>query len=93
MTLWLILTTMTSAAVVWLVVPLLRRSDRPQDEVAGDIAVYEDQLQEVARDLRDARIDAAEAETRGPRSSGASWQPASSCRRPRRTCPAASAVS
>jgi cytochrome c-type biogenesis protein CcmH len=62
MTLWLILTIMTSAAVVWLVVPLLRRSDRPQDEAADDIAVYEDQLQEVDRDLRDARIGAAEAE-------------------------------
>jgi cytochrome c-type biogenesis protein CcmH len=63
MTLWLILTIMTSVAAVWLVVPLLRRSDRPLDETAGDIAVYEDQLQEVGRELRDGRIDAAEAET------------------------------
>lgn len=65
MTLWLILTIMTSVAAVWLVVPLLRRVDRPRDDdnAAGDIAVYRDQLQEVARDLQDGRIDAAQAET------------------------------
>jgi cytochrome c-type biogenesis protein CcmH len=65
MTLWLILTIMTSAAAAWLVVPLLRRSGRPhdEDETAGDIAVYRDQLQEVGRDLRHGLIDSAQAET------------------------------
>jgi cytochrome c-type biogenesis protein CcmH len=63
MTLWLILTIMTSAAAVCLVVPLLRRAGPLRDETAGDIAVYRDQLQEVERDLGDGRIDAAQAET------------------------------
>jgi cytochrome c-type biogenesis protein CcmH len=63
MTLWLILTIMTSAAAVCLVAPLLRPAAAPGDEAAGDIAVYRDQLQEVERDLRDGRIDAAQAET------------------------------
>jgi cytochrome c-type biogenesis protein CcmH len=63
MTLWLILTVMTLAATVWLVVPLVRHINRPHDETSGDIAVYRDQLQEVERDLKDGRIDAAQAES------------------------------
>jgi cytochrome c-type biogenesis protein CcmH len=63
MTLWLILTNMTSVAAAWQVVPLIRRTGIPRDEVAGDIAVYRDQLQEVERDLQDGRIGADQAET------------------------------
>lgn len=65
MTLWLTLTIMTSVAAAWLAVPLLRRSGHPhvEDETAGDVAVYRDQLQEVGRDLRHGQIDAAQAET------------------------------
>jgi cytochrome c-type biogenesis protein CcmH len=63
MTLWLILTVMTSAAVMWFVVPLVRHIDHPRDETAGDVDIYRDQLQEVERDLQDGRIDAAQAET------------------------------
>jgi cytochrome c-type biogenesis protein CcmH len=63
MALWLILTVMTSAAAVWLMVPLIRHAGRPHDETGSDIAVYRDQLQEVERDLKDGRIDAAQAET------------------------------
>jgi cytochrome c-type biogenesis protein CcmH len=63
MTLWLILTIMTSVAAVWLVVPLIRRAGLPRDEAAGDIAVYRDQLREVERDLQDGRIGAEQAET------------------------------
>ena len=64
MTLWLILTIMTSAAAVWLSAPLIRRFDRPRGaDAAGDIEVYRDQLQEVERELGDGLIDEAQAET------------------------------
>jgi cytochrome c-type biogenesis protein CcmH len=63
MTLWLILTIMTSAAAVWLSAPLIRRFDRPRADAAGDIEVYRDQLQEVGRELSDGLIDEAQAET------------------------------
>jgi cytochrome c-type biogenesis protein CcmH len=64
MTLWLILTIMTSAAAVWLSAPLIRRFDRPRGaDAAGDIEVYRDQLQEVERELSDGLIDEAQAET------------------------------
>jgi cytochrome c-type biogenesis protein CcmH len=63
MTLWLILTIMTSAAAVWLAVPLIRRFERPRGEAAGDIEVYRDQLQEVEREVREGLIDDAQSET------------------------------
>jgi cytochrome c-type biogenesis protein CcmH len=63
MTLWLILTIMTSIAAVWLLVPLMRAFERPRDAAAADIAVYQDQLQEVEREVRDGLIEAAQAET------------------------------
>jgi len=62
MMLWLILTVMTWAAAMWLAVPFLRRLDPPREEAAGDVAVYRDQLQEIERDLKDRRIDDAQAE-------------------------------
>ena len=63
MTLWLILTIMTSAAAVLLSVPFIRRFDRPQAELAGDIEVYRDQLKEVESELRQGLIDDTQAET------------------------------
>jgi cytochrome c-type biogenesis protein CcmH len=63
MMLWLVLTIMTWAAAMWLAVPFLRRLDPPHEAAASDIAVYRDQLQEVERDVREGRIDGAQAET------------------------------
>jgi cytochrome c-type biogenesis protein CcmH len=63
MMLWLVLTIMTWAAAMWLAVPFLRRFDPPHEDAASDIAVYRDQLQEVERDMREGRIDSAQAET------------------------------
>ncbi|MBO0752506.1 MAG: c-type cytochrome biogenesis protein CcmI, partial [Bradyrhizobiaceae bacterium] len=63
MTLWLVLTIMTSAAAVWLSVPLIRHFDRPRADAAGDIEVYRDQLQEVDRERSDGLIEEAQAET------------------------------
>jgi cytochrome c-type biogenesis protein CcmH len=51
------------AAAMWLAVPFLRRLDPPHEAAASDIAVYRDQLQEVERDVREGRIDGAQAET------------------------------
>jgi cytochrome c-type biogenesis protein CcmH len=63
MTLWLILTIMTSAAAVLVSAPFIRRFDRPQAESAGDIEVYRDQLKEVESELRQGLIDDTQAET------------------------------
>jgi len=63
MTLWLILTIMTSAAAIWLSAPFIRRFDRPQADAAGDIEVYRDQLREVETELRQGLIDETQAET------------------------------
>jgi cytochrome c-type biogenesis protein CcmH len=62
MMLWFVLTVMTWAAAMWLAVPFVRRFDRPHEEAASDIAVYRDQLQEIERDVRDGRIEDAQAE-------------------------------
>jgi len=63
MTLWLILTIMTSVAAVMLSAPFIRRFDRPQGETAGSIEVYRDQLKEVENELRQGLIDDAQAES------------------------------
>ena len=63
MTLWLILTIMTSAAAVLLSAPFIRRFNLPQAESAGDIEVYRDQLKEVESELRQGLIDDTQAET------------------------------
>jgi cytochrome c-type biogenesis protein CcmH len=62
MTLWLILTIMTSAAAIWASVPLIRRFDRPQAESVSDIEIYRDQLQEVEHERRQGLIDDTQAE-------------------------------
>ncbi len=63
MTLWLILTVMTSAAALWVAVPLLRDAGRPRDHAEDDIAIYRDQLEEVEREMQDGRIDTTQAES------------------------------
>ena len=62
MTLWLVLTIMTSAAAVWVSTPFIRRFDRRQAESVGDIEVYRDQLKEVETELQQGSIDDTQAE-------------------------------
>src|SRR5437660_374145 len=62
MTLWLILTIMTSAAAICASVPLIRRLERPQAESVSDVEIYRDQLQEVEHDLQQGLIDDTQAE-------------------------------
>ncbi len=52
MTLWFVLTIMTSVAAVLVSAPFIRRFNRPQAGSAGDIEVYRDQLKEIASELR-----------------------------------------
>jgi cytochrome c-type biogenesis protein CcmH len=61
MTLWAILTIMTSAAAVFLAAPFLRRLDQRQ-EPARDIEVYRDQLSEVEREAAAGLIDGDQVE-------------------------------
>jgi cytochrome c-type biogenesis protein CcmH len=63
MTLWIILTIMTSAAAVLLSAPFIRRFDQPQAESAGNIEVYRDQLKEVDSEQQQGLIDDVQAET------------------------------
>ena len=62
MTLWLILTIMTSVAAVMLSAPFIRRFGHPEGETVGNIQVYRDQLKEVEIELRQGLIDDAQAE-------------------------------
>ncbi len=62
MTLWIILTIMTSAAAVLVAAPFLRRFDEPGQASAGDIQVYRDQLKEVDREEAAGSIDTDQAE-------------------------------
>jgi cytochrome c-type biogenesis protein CcmH len=61
MTLWAILTIMTSAAAVFLATPFLRRLDQRQEE-GRDIEVYRDQLSEVEKEAAAGLIDGDQAE-------------------------------
>jgi cytochrome c-type biogenesis protein CcmH len=63
MTLWVILTIMTSAAAVLLSAPFIRRFDQPGAESAGDIEVYRDQLREVDNEQQQGLIDDVQADT------------------------------
>jgi cytochrome c-type biogenesis protein CcmH len=63
MTLWLVLTIMTSGAAVLVSAPFIRRLDRPRAGLLGDMEVYRDQLKEVENELRQGMIDDAQAET------------------------------
>jgi cytochrome c-type biogenesis protein CcmH len=59
MTLWLVLSLMTGAAVLAVLWPLARRPNRSGS--ASDIAVYRDQLEEVRRDRAAGQIGEGEA--------------------------------
>ena len=63
MTLWFVLTIMTSLAAVLVSAPFIRRFNRAQAGSAGDIEVYRDQLKEVESELQQGLIDDAQAET------------------------------
>ena len=63
MTMWLILTVMTSAAAVLVSVPIIRRFEQPQTDSSGDIEVYRHQLKEVENEATQGLIDATHAET------------------------------
>lgn len=59
MSLWFVFALMTAAAVFAVLWPLGRR---PAGEGGSDVAVYRDQLDEIARDRADGRIGEAEAD-------------------------------
>jgi cytochrome c-type biogenesis protein CcmH len=64
MTLWIILTIMTSAASVLVSASFMRRFDRyGTTDLAGNIAVYRDQLTEIDRDAVVGLIDDQQAQT------------------------------
>jgi len=63
MTLWLILTIMTSVAAVLVSAPFIRRFDRRRASAAGDVEVYRDQLKEVEHETAQGVIDADQAES------------------------------
>jgi cytochrome c-type biogenesis protein CcmH len=61
MTLWLLFALMTAAAVFAVLWPLARGAGR-RARAGGDVAVYRDQIDEIARDRTSGLIGAAEAE-------------------------------
>ena len=63
MTLWLILTIMTSAAAVLVSAPFVRRFDQRRARAANEVEVYRDQLKEVEREATLGVIDADQAES------------------------------
>ena len=63
MTVWIILTIMTSAAAVLVSAPLLRRIDERRAVLSGDVEVYRDQLKEVEKEAADGLIDGDQADT------------------------------
>jgi len=63
MLLWIVLTTLTALAAVWLAAPLLAKREAAARASATGLEVYRDQLSEVEREARDGLIDADQAET------------------------------
>jgi cytochrome c-type biogenesis protein CcmH len=61
MTLWLLMMMLCSATAVAVAVPLVRRFDAPQYNDQNNLAIYQDQLQEIERDLQAGTINAPEA--------------------------------
>jgi cytochrome c-type biogenesis protein CcmH len=62
MTLWIILTLMTSAAAVILSNALTRRFDPGSGEASAHVAVFRQQLAEIDREADEGQVDAAQAE-------------------------------
>jgi cytochrome c-type biogenesis protein CcmH len=63
MTLWFVLTIMTSVAAVLVSAPFIRRLDRRQSNPSGNVAVYVDQLKEVETEAAQGLIDSAQAQS------------------------------
>ncbi len=61
MTLWLLMMMLCSATAVAVAVPLIRRFDAAQSTDKNALAIYQDQLQEIDRDLQTGTINAPEA--------------------------------
>lgn len=62
MTIWIILTVMSSAAAVLVAIPLIRRYEAASGQSAADTGIYRDQLKEIDRDHAQGLIGAGEAE-------------------------------
>lgn len=62
MTLWIILTALTSLAAAWLTIPLVRRHDARVDARAATIAVLKDQLADIDVQLAAGAVQPGEAE-------------------------------
>jgi cytochrome c-type biogenesis protein CcmH len=63
MTLWFVLTIMTSVAAVLVSAPFIRRMERRRLNSSGDVAIYVDQLKEIEAEKAIGLIDAAQAES------------------------------
>jgi cytochrome c-type biogenesis protein CcmH len=63
MTLWFLVATMTVVAVALILLPFVRRGLGPQARGSFDLAVYRDQLTELARDQERGLVSAEEAAT------------------------------
>jgi cytochrome c-type biogenesis protein CcmH len=63
MTLWLILTIMTSVAAVLMSAPFIRRFGQPSAASTGNVEVYRDQLKELEDEVGLGMIDDTHAET------------------------------
>ncbi|HKD28947.1 MAG TPA: c-type cytochrome biogenesis protein CcmI [Xanthobacteraceae bacterium] len=63
MTLWLVLTIMTSVAAVLVSAPFIRRFGRPYAASTGNVEVYRDQLKELENEVRHGLIEDTQAET------------------------------
>ena len=61
MTLWIILTIMTTLAAVGVAAPFLRRLDARRDNRNEDVGVYQDQLREIEREEKSGLIEADSA--------------------------------
>ena len=58
---WIIVSLVTAATAVFILLPLLRRSGPPEGERSHDVEVYRDQLKEVERDQAQGLISVEEA--------------------------------
>jgi cytochrome c-type biogenesis protein CcmH len=63
MTLWFVLTVMIAVAAVLVSSPFIRRLERARLQSSGDLAVYRDQLREIASETALGLIDNAQAES------------------------------
>lgn len=62
MVIWLLLTVLCSSAAVAISIPLIRRYENTMTERRMGVAIYQDQLQEVERDMSAGAINSPDAE-------------------------------